>query len=218
MAGTPQYKVKRKQALESPETFSTVLFALLNEKYEDQWLYWDPATIYMELRDDFDCDPASETMDRISSLQVLMTSGEFFNNTQAFMAIANTMVSGAPAFNVFDPIDVAEAAWAIAEASFLREFLPFSYSVSKYLRIILEAEGYGDNYPDIFDEVFEKKQPKLADEVREEAIKTLRDKSRDAIAEFIHEQLHDMVYQFHELGMENQLQSILKQKDRELLT
>jgi len=217
MAGTPEYKVKRKTALESPETFSTVLYALLNEKYEDQWLYWDPTTIYMELRDDFDADPASEVMDRISCLQVIMTSGEFFNNTQAFLAICNTLVSGAPAFNVFDPVDVAEASWAIAEVSFLREFLPFNYGIAKYLRTILESEGYGDDYPDIFDEVFAKK-PNKANEVRDEALKSLRDKSRDEIAEFIHEQLHDMVYQFHELGMEVQLQAILKQKDRELLT
>jgi hypothetical protein len=217
MAGTPEYKVKRKTALESPETFAVVLYSLLNEQYEDQWLYWDPATIYLELKDDFDADPASEVMDRIACLQVIMTTGEFFNNTQAFLAVCNTLLSGAPAFSVFDPVNVAEASWAVAEVAFLREFLPFNYGITKYLKTILDSEGYTDDYPDIFDEVFAKKMHK-ADEVRDEAVKSLRDKDRDEIAKFIHEQLQDMVYQFHELGMTRQLESILKQKDRELLT
>ena len=205
--------VAAKTALESTESLAVVLYALLSELYEDQWLYWDATTIYLELRDDFHCEPSTETMDRINALQVLMTSGEFFNRLEGFLNVCNTFTSGTPAFNIFDPVTTAEAAWGLAEVSFLRDFLPFSYGIKAYLKTTLDAEGLYDDYPDIIEEVLGQR-PESANAIRGIAVKNLHDTNRDEVEQFIHDQLDSMVYQFHELDMQQQLVAILKQKDR----
>ena len=208
-------QVARKTALESPETLATVAYAILNESYEDQWIYWDPSTVYLELRDDFNCEPASETMDRICATQVLMAGDSYFKRLDAFLGLSNTFTSGAPAFNIFNPVSTAESAWGLAEASFLREFLPFGPGIRMYLRTTLNVEGFYDDYPDIFDEVLGPKAD--ADAVRGAVMKNLHDASKDEIEQFLHSQLEIMVYQFNELEMGEQLMSIIREKDRSLL-
>jgi hypothetical protein len=208
-----EQRTAKAAALQSPETFAVVLYALLNEQYGDDWLYWDPTTIFMELRDDFGGEPSSESMDRIAAVQVLMTGGAFFEKLDAFLGLSNTLASGTPAFSVFDPGTVPEAAWALAEASFIREFLPFSAGIQAYIKTSLEVDGYKDDYPDIFDPVLGAERPD-ADAVREEAVAYLHNKSKEELDGYMNEQLEAMVYQFNELGMGHQLGAILKEKDR----
>ena len=209
-------QIARKTALESPETLATVAYAILNETFEDQWPYWDPSTIYLELRDEFHCEPASEMIDRISAVQVLMTGDAYFKKLDAFLGLSNTFTSGTPAFNIFDPVTVAEAAWGLAEASFLREFLPFGPGIRMYMKTTLDVEGFSADYPDIFDEVLGPKKAD-ADLIRGIAVKNLHDEAKDEIEQFLHSQLEIMVYQFNELDMGNQLMSIIREKDRSLL-
>lgn len=209
-------QIARKTALESPETLAIVAYAILNETFEDQWPYWDPSTIYLELRDEFHCEPASEMIDRISAVQVLMTGDAYFKKLDAFLGLSNTFTSGTPAFNIFDPVTVPEAAWSLAEASFLREFLPFGPGIRMYLKTTLNVEGFSDDYPDIFDEVLGPRKPN-ANIIRNSAVRTLHDDAKDEIEKFLNSQLEVMVYQFNELDMGNQLMSILKEKDRNLL-
>ena len=209
-------QIVRKTALESPETLATVAYAILNDSYQDQWIYWDPSTIYLELRDDFHCEPASETMDRISAVQVLMSGDAYFKRLDAFLGLSNTFTSGAPAFNVFNPVSTAEMAWGLAEASFLREFLPFGPGVRMYIKTTLDTEGFYEDCPEIFDQVMGGRAAD-ADMIRGGAVKTLHDASNDEIEQFLHSQLEIMVYQFNELEMGEQLMSIINQKDRSLL-
>lgn len=208
--------IARKTALESPETLATVAYTILNESFEDQWLFWDPSTVYMELRDEFRCEPASETMDRLSAVQVLMTGDSYFKKLDAFLGISNTLTSGTPAFNIFDPVTVEEAAWSLAEASFLREFLPFTPGIRMYLKTTLNVEGFADDYPDIFDSVLGSKTVD-ADVVRAAAMDNMHARALGAVDQFLHDQLEVMVYQFNELDMGAQLMSIIKEKDRNAL-
>lgn len=209
-------KVARRTALESSEALGITVYAILNEKYEDEWLWWDSATIYMELRDDFTCEPSSETMDRVSAVQLLMTTGEFFTRLEAYLNICNTLTSGSPAFSIFDPVSSAEAAWGLAEVSFMREFLPFSPGIKAYIRTTLNTEGLYPDYPDIFSDVLGKR-PADADNIRAEALGSLHDGTKDEIDKFVHDQLESMVYQFNELDMGDKLMSIIKEKDRRAL-
>lgn len=207
------YHTAKATALQSTETFAVVLYALLNEQYGDEWLYWDPTTIFMELRDDFDCEPSTETMDRIAAIQVVMTGGSFFQKLDAFLNICNTFASGTPAFSIFDPVTVPEAAWTLAEVSFMREFLPFSNSIQVYIETTLNADGYKDDYPDIFEVVLGPKNPD-ADDIRKKALEYYHVKSKEELDNYMNEQLKAMIYQFHEIGMTDQLESILKEQER----
>lgn len=145
----------RMNLLSSKNTFATVVHAIIRDKYGEEPYWWDPLTVALELKADFTVDPEPEVMNRWSAMQVLMTGDAFFTRIDAFFAVCNAFSSGDPFFGAFDPVTVEEAAWAIVEAGMNRDMLPFSPSIRKYCRIILEQDGYGkDNYPGVFKPMF----------------------------------------------------------------
>lgn len=148
----------RQDLIQSPNTMATVAHAIVRDKYGDEAYWWDPLTVALELKADFQVDPCPEFMDRFGAIQVLMTGDSFFNRIDSFFAICNAFSDGQPFFGAFDPVTVEEAAWAVAEAGMNRDMLPFSPTIRDYCRIILERNGYGSgNMPPIFDAVFDGK-------------------------------------------------------------
>lgn len=59
-----------KEALESPETLAAVLYFIVKDTFGDDAFFWDPTTLFLELKDEFGATPASEVMDRLSAVQV----------------------------------------------------------------------------------------------------------------------------------------------------
>ena len=115
----------RQDLIASPETMATVAHAIVRDKYGDEAYWWDPLTVALELKADFETDPCPE------------------------------FSSGEPMFGAFDPVTVEEAAWAVAEAGMNRDMLDFSPTIKSYCRVILEQDGYGEgSYPPIFGLVF----------------------------------------------------------------
>ena len=188
-------KTAKAQALQNPETCASVVHAIILGKYGEEAYAWDPLTVYLELLADYGVDCASEVTDRWSAIQVIMTTDAFFKRPEAFFGICNSLNDGEPAFDVFSPVSVEEAAWAITECSLQRELLPFSYAVRGYLRQILKADGYNeDNYPAVFREVFEA-NPSTRD-IRT-GLGALN--NNDAVEAYIAEQLKDLTFQFGEI-------------------
>ena len=148
-------------------------------------------------------------VDRWSAMQIVMTTDAFFKRLDAFMGICNTLSSGVPFFQTFDPVTTEEAAWAISEVSLNRELLPFSYTVKQYLKQILMADGFSEgDYPDVFEEVFERKPSAL--DIR----KQLRGggTNRDNITAYIDEQLKDLTHQFNEIEDLKDLDDLILQR------
>jgi hypothetical protein len=201
-----------KDALESSETMGVVLFTILNRQYAEEWLEWDPATIYLELRADFDAEPSTSTMDRISALQVAIISGAFFTQIDAFTNICNTLASGAPAFAMFDPVTAGEAAWAFTELALVRDLIPVSYSIKSYIKIALRADGILDNPPDILQHVLKTSDPS-GNVIKTMVPTTGEELQRGTVDEFIQDQLKDIVYQFSQLGLSGELHRLLEEKD-----
>jgi hypothetical protein len=145
---------EKRAALQNPETLATVINAIVRRQYDDQAYDWDPTTVVLELRDDFKAEIPSQVIDRWCAIQVVMTSNAFFQKIDAFLNICNTLSSGAPLFQVFDPVDTEEAAWGLTEVALNREMLPLSNTVENYLRTLLKNDGYEEqDYPQIFKEV-----------------------------------------------------------------
>lgn len=150
----------RKLALESPQTMATVVHAIMLDQYGEAVYDWDPVTCAMEVAADFKAEICTPAMDRWCAMQAVMGSDAFFKRLDVFMNVCNTLASGAPAFEVFDPVTSEEAAWAIAEVAMNRDVLPFSYSIRGYLRQQLKADGFdpdSGDLPQVFAEVFEAK-------------------------------------------------------------
>lgn len=207
-------RLKVRRALESSKTMTAVLYTILTAQYGEAWIDWDPVTIYLELRDDFNAEPASEVMDRISALLVAVGTGEFFNRYEAFSGIAHAMNTGQPSFTMFDPVEVEEAGWAITELSLIRDLIPFGYSIRQYLKQALAADGYSaDNPPPVLEHIFEAKDPS-SNVVKKLAGDTSgHDQQYQEFDDYIANQLKDMAFQFHELGLEDELTRLLNEKD-----
>ena len=148
----------RKLALESPQTMATVIHAIMLDQYGEAVYDWDPVTCAMEVSADFKAEICTPAMDRWCAMQVVMGSDAFFRRLDVFLNVCNTLASGAPAFEMFDPVTSEEAAWAIAEVAMNRDVLPFSYAIRGYLRQQLQADGFdpdAGDLPPVFAEVFE---------------------------------------------------------------
>jgi hypothetical protein len=212
------YEHEVKLAFESNASTATLLATLLRKHFGDEVFFWDPATIYLELRDEFGAEAATPAMDRIAATQVVITTDAFFRRPDAFLNICNTLASGEPSFTLFDPVTTEEAAWAIVEVSLLREMEPLAYPIKEYIRTILAQDGYTDDYPDVFDAILGKKPPSAYD-IKELAQRTLHDDQKDAVEIFIDDQLRDLISQFNRIpGMAGSIYAILKEKEIEELS
>ena len=76
---TLSYKAAVKRALESTETLATPLYSIVRKNFGDDAFFWDPSTLYLELRAEFGAEPSTEVIDRLSATQVVVTSDAFFN-------------------------------------------------------------------------------------------------------------------------------------------
>lgn len=143
---------------QNPEADATVLNAMLLTKYGEEALDWDPITIQLEIRDDFGVAPASEVMDKICAMQVVMTTGDFFTRTDAFRNVVNTIADGQPFFQIFTPLQAEEIALALATVGMNRDMIPFAPSVKELVRLSLIGDGYDEaEFPPIFSCVFDRK-------------------------------------------------------------
>lgn len=198
-------QVAKSQAIQNPETLASVIHAIVRQKYGEEAYAWDPLTVYMELQADFGVDPDSVVTDRWSAISVVMTGDSFFKRPEAFLGICNTLADGRPSFDVFNPVETEEAAWAITEVSLNRELLPFSYAIKQYLKQILKADGYNeDNYPAVFREVFETRP--AARDIR----KGLGALTNNGLVEqYLGDQLRDMVSQFDKIQSLSELDDMI---------
>ena len=148
---------------QNPEADATVLNAMVISKYGEEALDWDPLTIQMEIQDDFGASPASEVMDRICAMQIVMGTGDFFGRVDAFRNIVNTISNGQPFFQTFTPLQAEEIAIAIATVGMNRDMLPFAPAVQDLVRLSLKGDGYGeDDFPPILSCVFDRKPSEKA--------------------------------------------------------
>lgn len=183
------------EALQSSETFTSLINAILITKYGEIVYSWDPLTIYLELKQDYRVDPSSEVMDRVGALQAIMTTDAFFSRIDGFIPICNTLNNGVPHFQNFDPASVNEITWSITEVAMLRELVPFSYPIKQYINLSLKLEGYGDTaYPDILQAVL-KKNP-TSKEIKE---LNAGDINRELAEVYVDEQMKELIYQFNKI-------------------
>jgi len=197
-----------KRLLESQETMALTLYLILMKKYGEEWLSWEPLTIYLELRDDFSCEPSTVTMDRISAVQVLMTSSSFYTDLYGFTGICNTLAEGTPSFSLINPVTVAEAAWAVTEAGLLREPLPFAPTIRSYVKVILEMEGMEKDPPEILLDIVNP-APEDPNSAEEYADNILHMENLDSVEQFIEEQLGLIVGQLAGIGLDDEFTALL---------
>lgn len=202
----------RKTALETPQTLATVVHAILLDQYGEPVYDWDPATVALEARDDFQAEICAPAMDRWCAMQVVMGSDAFFKRLDAFLNVCNTLASGAPAFEVFDPVTSEEAAWAVAEVAMNRDMLPFSYPIKRYMRQQLEADGFDPKAGDL-PAVFAEMLSDRPDEgrIRSSFTGAAADLNDWNITQYLLEQMADLDVQFNRIPDLRRIDELLEE-------
>lgn len=135
-------------AVENPETSATLLHTLCLATFGEGWYVWDPSTVYLELKDEWQADAPATNMDKLSAIQILVGSDVFFKDPRAFSSICSTLSDGDPLFDMFDPPSAEEISWSVAEASLNREMIPFSRHIKGFVKAICKPYGFtGINLP-----------------------------------------------------------------------
>jgi hypothetical protein len=183
-------------ALENPESSATLLHAIVRRRYGEDWYLWEPVTVAMELTDDYKVEIPSEVMDKLCAIQVLIATGAFFQDIDAFLSVCGAFAEGDPMFDVFDPPTLEEVAWGLTEAALNREMRPFGSRIKGYVQDLLDADGYASaDYPAVFKELLLDPTPD-SDDIRRGLAST---ENASNLGRYIHEQLRDLVSQFNRI-------------------
>jgi hypothetical protein len=137
----------------SPHTFGIVLLTAFLDRFGVEALQWDPATIVMEIEEEFSVDLPQHAIDKLMVAINILTSDSFYNNLPDFITFCNILSGDTYRPDMFDPADSSEIAWGITEALLIAppeddEDGPFNDEIRGYIGSVLDSEGI-INAPDV---------------------------------------------------------------------
>ena len=137
----------------SPETFGSVLLTSFLDSFGVEGLDWDPATIALEIEDEFGVDLAQPVLDKLIVAMQILTTDRFFKSLPDFVSFCNILGGDTYRPDMWDPADAEEVAWGITEAMLIsppedNEPEPFNAEICAYIGAVLDGEGI-INPPDI---------------------------------------------------------------------
>jgi hypothetical protein len=130
---------------------------------------WHPATILLDVRDDFGVELPRGNFDRLMAGIHLVTSDAFYKSVPTFIEICNVLSGGLYDPATWDPADALECAWGITEAMLMSppdddDNEPFSREIRAYIGAALDQEGILDP-PDVLRIAIRGKEHELAAQV-----------------------------------------------------
>lgn len=137
----------------SPQTFGIVLLTAFLDRFGVEGLQWDPATIVLEVEEEFDVDLPQCAIDKLMSAINILTTDSFYNSLPDFITFCNILSGDTYRPDMFDPADSAEIAWGITEGLLIAPPEddadgPFSDEIRGYIGAVLDSEGI-INAPDV---------------------------------------------------------------------
>lgn len=141
------------EAWKSRETFASVLLTLFLDKFGIEALDWDPATITLEIEEEFDVELPQLALDKLLVAIQILTTDKFFKSLPDFVTFCNVLGGDTYRPDMWDPADAEEVAWGITEALLISppeddDKEPFTDEVRAYIGAVLDSEGI-INAPDI---------------------------------------------------------------------
>jgi len=141
------------EAWKSRETFASVLLTLFLDKFGIEALDWDPATITLEIEEEFDVELPQLALDKLLVAIQILTTDKFFKSLPDFVMFCNVLCGDTYRPDMWDPADAEEVAWGITEALLISppeddDKEPFTDEVRGYIGAVLDSEGI-INAPDI---------------------------------------------------------------------
>lgn len=183
----------------------------LIDQYGTDCLAWTPATIRMQVEEDFGVKLPKVNFDKLMAGITVLTTNYFYKNLPRFIELCNALAGDDFDPESFDPADSYECAWGITEALLLcppDEEEPFCDDIRYYIGAVLRDEGYvtppdilkigldadfsqqvthsWSDDPEMFAGIYQKNQDKAAE-----------------LSDVIRENLMDMMQQIQMLPLKN---------------
>lgn len=139
-----------RELLEHPDTYASLLLAILVDEYDFEVLQWQPETIALEVYEDFQARPPQATIDRIMAAISIITTDQFWNDLPSFIQICNILSGDEFHPDTFNPADAEEIYWGITEAMLLDPpevaslEEAFSDEIRYYIGEVLNHSGFVD--------------------------------------------------------------------------
>jgi hypothetical protein len=108
-------------ALKNPETYATVLHAILLTCYGEDIYTWPSTEIYQSLKEDFEVWPIEELENKIQAIITAVDTDDFYTDVDTFRAITFSLLTGDPEFDSMSELSLPEVFWAIYEVGINRE-------------------------------------------------------------------------------------------------
>ena len=128
-------------ALTDPETFATVLHAILIKTYGEEINEVDPVELFLRLGEDFGAEPCEEVENKIQAILTATTTDVFYNEPDAFTAICETLANGEPGMEQLESLTLAEVVWGVYEVELNHPGAQMSQQVHKLVQQAIEAEA-----------------------------------------------------------------------------
>jgi hypothetical protein len=119
--------------------------AILMNRYDTEFLEWDPITVNLQIRTDFGFEPNEMLQDKINAGSSILTTNLFHLSLEAFNTICNTLNFGVATSEIFLPADLDDVLWGVTEAYMLEgpelRDTVFSHNVGRYVGVLLSEAG-----------------------------------------------------------------------------
>lgn len=141
------------EAWKSPKTFASILLTLFLDRFGTEATSWDPATITLEIEEEFDVELPQHAFDKLMAAIQILTTDRFFKSLPDFIVFCNVLSGDTYRPDMWDPADGEEVAWGITEALLIsppddNDEQPFTDEIRAYIGAVLDGEGI-INPPDI---------------------------------------------------------------------
>lgn len=130
-----------------------MLLTLFLDRFGMEGLEWDPATIALEIEEEFNVKLSQGSLDKLIVCIQILTTDRFFKNLPDFISFCNVLGDDTYRPDMWDPADAEEIAWGITEALMIEppddnDPDPFTNEIRGYIGAVLDSEGI-INPPDI---------------------------------------------------------------------
>ena len=139
--------------LADPKTFAFTLLTIFLDLHGHEGLDWRPATIQMELEQEFGIDLPAGNFDRLMTAISIYTTNSFFVSTPDFVRACVVLSGHHPTPKLMQMPDAEDIAWGITEGLLIQppadgEHGPFSAEITAFIGEVLTQEGIM-NPPDV---------------------------------------------------------------------
>jgi hypothetical protein len=140
------------KALADPRTFGFTLLTIFLDLHGHEGLEYTPATIQMELEQEFGIDMPAGNYDRLLTAINIYTTNGFFVSTPDFVRACVVLSGHHPTPNLMQLPDSEDLAWGITEGLLIHppegEKGPFMPEITAFIGEVLSSEGI-INPPDV---------------------------------------------------------------------